>query len=111
LTALTDDAFKALLLHRRQDFRRRGFQDGGVVYQSSTSLPGKQAPQRAALITAYLLGLAIARDVLGVGALANSADEALLALVAPVIQTYIDDAGLGARTRKPRARTTSMTRR
>lgn len=60
----------------------------------AASLRGAQARQRAALITAYLLGLAIARDVMGVTALADSPDKALVALVAPVIQSYMDEAGL-----------------
>jgi AcrR family transcriptional regulator len=56
----------------------------------AASLGGAQARQRAALITAYLLGLAIARDVMGITALADSPDKALIALVAPVIQSYIE---------------------
>ncbi len=66
----------------------------------AATLRGRRAPQRAALITAYLLGLAIARDVVGISALADSGDEALLTLVAPVIQSYIDGAGGGRRARK-----------
>lgn len=62
----------------------------------AAALPGTESLQRAALITAYLLGLAIARDVLRINALAHSADR-LMALVAPVIQSYIDDCGLRSR--------------
>jgi AcrR family transcriptional regulator len=81
---------------------KRGLEDD-FIKPLAASLHGRQAHQRAALITAYLLGLAIARDVVGVGALADSADEALLALVAPVIQSYIDPAGTGVRARKASA--------
>jgi AcrR family transcriptional regulator len=60
----------------------------------AASLRGPKTLQRAALITAYLLGLAIARDVVGVSALVGSSDKALIALVAPVIQSYIDAANI-----------------
>ena len=70
------------------------------IQPMAATLRGRNAPQRAALITAYLLGLAIARDVVGISALTGSGDEALLALVAPVIQSYIDGAG-ARRARKP----------
>jgi AcrR family transcriptional regulator len=64
----------------------------------ASSLRGAHARQRAALITAYLLGLGIARDVMGITTLADSPDKALVALVAPVIQSYMD--GDGGRARK-----------
>jgi len=38
--------------------------------------------------------------VVGISALADSGDEALLALVAPVIQSYIDGARGGSNARK-----------
>jgi AcrR family transcriptional regulator len=68
----------------------------------AASLRGRHADRRAALITAYLLGLAIARDVMAVTALADSPDEALVALVAPVIQSYMEGIGADARPSKPR---------
>lgn len=61
-------------------------------------LRGPKARERAGLITAYLFGLVIVRDVMGIAALADSPDEALIALVTPVIQSYLGETG--ARTRK-----------
>ncbi len=74
---------------------KRGLEEE-FIKPLASSLRGAQARQRAALITAYLLGLAIARDVMGITALADSPDKALVALVAPVIQSYMDGPSAGA---------------
>ena len=53
-------------------------------------LGGRQAQQRAALITAYLLGLATLGAVLRNPALGHSSTESVVRRVAPVLQRYID---------------------
>jgi len=53
-------------------------------------LGGEQAVLRAGLIAAYLLGLALTRDVIRSGPLVESDRDLLVALVAPILQGYID---------------------
>lgn len=54
-------------------------------------LGGDRAAERAGLIAAYLLGLALARDILRLPSLSAGEIEPLVALVAPAIQSYVDD--------------------
>jgi AcrR family transcriptional regulator len=54
-------------------------------------LGGRDAEQRAALITAYLLGLATLSVVLRNPALGRSGAETVVRRVAPVLQRYIDE--------------------
>ena len=51
---------------------------------------GRDAQQRAALITAYLLGLATLSAVLRNPALGRANVESVVRKVAPVLQRYID---------------------
>ncbi|HUJ87327.1 MAG TPA: TetR family transcriptional regulator [Burkholderiales bacterium] len=53
-------------------------------------LGGRDAEQRAALITAYLLGLATLSVVLRNPALGRSSAESVVRRVAPVLQRYVD---------------------
>lgn len=55
-------------------------------------LGGEQAVLRASLITAYLTGLSVMRDVIGSRPLADAETEALITLVAPALQSYVDGA-------------------
>ncbi len=55
-------------------------------------LGGEQALQRASLIAAYMLGLAVTRDVIRAEPLITGEIEPLVALVAPVLQSYVDGA-------------------
>lgn len=55
-------------------------------------LGGEQPVLRASLITAYLTGLTVMRDVIQSSSLASAEAEALVALVAPVLQSYVDGA-------------------
>jgi AcrR family transcriptional regulator len=54
-------------------------------------LGGKQAELRASLIASTILGLALTRDVLKCERLEGSDIEPIIKLVAPVLQSYIDD--------------------
>jgi AcrR family transcriptional regulator len=54
-------------------------------------LGGKQAELRASLIASTLLGLALTRDVLKSERLEGSEIEPIIKLVAPVLQSYIDN--------------------
>lgn len=53
-------------------------------------LGGERAEERAGLISANLFGLAFMRDVLRSGPLASGDTETLVALIAPVLQSYVD---------------------
>jgi AcrR family transcriptional regulator len=53
-------------------------------------LGGKQAELRASLIASTMLGLALTRDVLKSERLESSDIEAVVKLVAPVLQDYVD---------------------
>jgi AcrR family transcriptional regulator len=53
-------------------------------------LGGKQAELRAGLIASTMLGLALTRDVLKSERLESSDSEAIVKLVAPVLQGYVD---------------------
>jgi hypothetical protein len=55
-------------------------------------LGGERAEERAGLIAADLFGLAFMRFVLRSGPLAAGETEHLIALVAPVLQSYVDGA-------------------
>lgn len=54
-------------------------------------LGGERAVERAALIAAYLIGLAVARSVIRLEPLAATDVEPLVALVAPALQSCVDD--------------------
>lgn len=62
----------------------------GFVRPLAARLDGEAAEPRAGLIAAYVLGLAVVRDVIGAGPLATGDTETLVALVAPVLQAYVD---------------------
>ena len=64
--------------------------DEGFVRPLASWLGGERAELRAGLIAADLLGLAVARDVIGTAALATAEEETLVALVAPLLQSYVD---------------------
>lgn len=52
-------------------------------------LGGDAAEQRAALIASYVLGLAVARDIVKIQPLVGD-DDLLVTLIAPVLQSYVD---------------------
>ncbi len=53
-------------------------------------LGGKDAELRASLIAALIMGMAVTRDVIHTEPLASSDPEALVALIAPTLQAYVD---------------------
>lgn len=64
--------------------------DEQFIFPMARWLGGDLALQRAGLIAAYLLGLAVARDVIHSQPLSTGEVEPLIALVAPVLQSYVD---------------------
>ena len=64
--------------------------DAQVVQPLAAWLGGADAHERAGLIVAALFGIAAARDVLGVGALAPVHADALAPPLAPFLQRLID---------------------
>jgi AcrR family transcriptional regulator len=64
--------------------------DEQFVRPLARGLGGALAEERASLITANLFGLAFMRSVLRSALLAAGETEHLVALVAPVLQTYVD---------------------
>jgi AcrR family transcriptional regulator len=64
--------------------------EGQFIRPLAAWLGGEQAHLRANLIVAYVLGLMIGRTVLRTEALATGEIDDLVALAAPVLQSYID---------------------
>ncbi len=64
--------------------------DAQVVQPLAVWLGGADAHERAGLVVAALFGIAAARDVLGVGALAADRADALAPPLAPFLQRLID---------------------
>lgn len=64
--------------------------DKQFVRPLADRLDGGDALLRASLIAAHVIGIAVARDVIRSTALAGSDCGALVALVAPVLQRYVD---------------------
>lgn len=56
----------------------------------SGALQGDLAPQRAALILAFVAGVQVMRQVIGLTALAEAEPEALATLMAPLLQRLVD---------------------
>jgi AcrR family transcriptional regulator len=64
--------------------------DEQFIQPLARRLGGEDAELRAALIAAYMLGLAFMRLVMRSGPLAAGETERLIAFVAPVLQSYVD---------------------
>jgi len=64
--------------------------DEQFVYPLARWLGGERASERAGLIAATLFGLAFMRDVVRSAPLATGEAEDLVALVAPILQSYVD---------------------
>jgi AcrR family transcriptional regulator len=78
--AATDERIARLL---------RGFMVGEVVVRVASGLGAPTPELRAELVMSQIVGLAMARYVIGVEPLASAAPEELIALVAPVVQHYL----------------------
>lgn len=59
----------------------------------TSALSGGLAPQRAALVLSIVAGFQVMRQMIGLSALADAEPEALVKLLAPVIQMLIDAEG------------------
>jgi AcrR family transcriptional regulator len=64
--------------------------EGQFVRSLARWLGGEKAAERAGLIVATLFGLAFMRDVVRSESLAEAETEDLIALLAPVLQSYVD---------------------
>jgi AcrR family transcriptional regulator len=64
--------------------------EGQFVRPLARWLGGEKAAERAGLIVAALFGLAFMRDVVRSGSLAEAETEDLVALLAPVLQSYVN---------------------
>lgn len=81
LRSATNDQASALL--------RRSIEEQ-FVRPLSAWIGGEDAALRAGMIAALVMGLAVTRDVIGAEPLASGETERLVALVAPVLQAYVD---------------------
>ena len=81
LRSSTNDQANALL--------RRSIEEQ-FVRPLAAWIGGQDADLRASLIAAVVMGLAVTRDVIGAEPLASGEIEALVALVAPVLQAYAE---------------------
>ena len=68
----------------------REFLDERFIRPLARRMEAEDAELRAALITAYLLGLASMRFVIRSGPLTAEVTERLVAFVAPALQSYVD---------------------
>lgn len=64
--------------------------DARFIRPLAAWLGGDNAAQRAALIASYVLGLAVARDIVKSQPLVEGDDDLLVALIAPILQSYVD---------------------
>jgi AcrR family transcriptional regulator len=67
---------------------RRAIQ-GTVIAALERSLPGEEAALRGELCASHMMGLFLARHILGVEPLASEDDERLIEAVAPALQHYL----------------------
>ncbi|OWJ67073.1 TetR family transcriptional regulator [Inquilinus limosus] len=70
----------------------RGQIEQGHQSTLADALQGDLAPQRAALILAFVAGVQIMRQVIGLPALAEAEPEELARLMAPLLQRLVDGA-------------------
>ena len=64
--------------------------DEGFVRPLAARMDGEDAELRAGMVAAELLGVMVAREVVGSGPLAETGPEHLVAHLAPVLQSHID---------------------
>lgn len=80
---------RSALTHERAASMMRGFVTEALVGRIAAGLGLPDAGLRAALVGSQLMGLFVARYVVGLEALARADDEEVIALVGPVLQHYL----------------------
>jgi AcrR family transcriptional regulator len=70
----------------------RGFIESQIVPRIAGAIEGPDAELRATAVGSQMLGLALARYVLRVEPLASAPPEAIVALIGPTLQRYLDRA-------------------
>ena len=68
----------------------RDFLERGVIDRVATAIGVPDARMRSALISSYLLGIAMSRYVVRLEPLASASEEEVVRMVAPVIQDLLD---------------------
>jgi len=76
----------------------REFLSAGMLRSLEGRTQRPDAERRAALVAAQLVGIAVLRHVLRVGAVASATRDDLVALVAPVVVQYLEGPGDGCRS-------------
>ena len=67
----------------------RGFVEREILGRLARALPAPDARLRASLVASQLVGLLLARYVLGLAPLANADHDSVVAAVAPTLQRYL----------------------
>ena len=67
----------------------RGFVEREIVGRLARALPAPDARLRASLVASQVVGLLLARYVLGLAPLANADHDSVVAAVAPTLQRYL----------------------
>jgi len=75
----------------------REFLTASALQRVAALLPGHDAALRVELAVSHVVGLALARYVLGLEPLASAPRDELVAMVAPVVQRYLAGCGGGPR--------------
>ena len=78
------------------------FIEHSIVDRLATIIGVPDARMRSALISSYLLGVAMSRYALRIEPLASASEEDVIRMVAPVIQDLLDPAQAAARQRRSR---------
>jgi hypothetical protein len=63
--------------------------EGSVVAILEARFPGEEAALRGELCASHMVGLFLARHILGVEPLASENEERLVDIVAPILQQYL----------------------
>ncbi|HEX7526540.1 MAG TPA: hypothetical protein VF327_09545, partial [Gaiellaceae bacterium] len=80
---------RAAVSHEQAAGLLREFLGGEIFGRLAVGLEGEDAERRAALAGAQLVGLALARYLVGVEALADADLDTIVAAVSPTIQRYL----------------------
>jgi hypothetical protein len=75
----------------------REFVTRELLHRIAPQIPGEDGTLRALVMVSQLVGIAITRYVVKLEPIASAPIEDIIALVAPRIQSYLDDRALPAR--------------
>jgi AcrR family transcriptional regulator len=81
---------RSAVSHDKAAAMMRGFVTEALVGRIAAGLDLPDRELRASLVGSHLVGLFVARYIVGLEALARADDEAIIALMGPAVQHYLD---------------------